>query len=103
MNTGTKGTVRRAVNTGTKGTVHGAVNTDTKEGLPVAVSVRLACRPGSASNETSQAAPRRLGIERVNVDHVNKQREVIALEQLTSHIERRPTATETGVAYDNST
>ena len=28
---------------------------------------------------------------------------VIALEQLTSHIERRPTTTETRVAYDNST
>ena len=34
---------------------------------------------------------------------INKQLEVIALEQLTLHIERRPTASETRVAYDNST
>ena len=34
---------------------------------------------------------------------INKQWEVIALEQLTSHTERRPTTTETRVAYDNST
>ena len=34
---------------------------------------------------------------------INKEWEVIALEQLTSHIECRPTTKETGVAYDNST
>ena len=34
---------------------------------------------------------------------INKEWEVTALEQLTSHIERRPTTTETRVAYDNST
>ena len=37
------------------------------------------------------------------ISWINKQWEVIALEQLTSHIERRPTTTETQVAYDNFT
>ena len=36
-------------------------------------------------------------------NRINKQWEVIALERLTSHIERRPTTTETRVADDNST
>ena len=34
---------------------------------------------------------------------ISKQWEVIALEQLTSHIDRRPTTTESRVAYENST
>ena len=34
---------------------------------------------------------------------INKQWELIALEQLTSHVERRPSTTETQVTYDNST
>ena len=37
-----------------------------------------------------------------NTMRPNKQWEVIALEQLVSHIERRPTTTETRVAYNNS-
>ena len=39
----------------------------------------------------------------IEITRINKQWEVIALEQLTSHIEPRPTTTEIRVAYDNST
>ena len=66
-----------------------------ERGVPVVLALPCLQAGGAAGVAFSDTLIRLIG-------GINKQWEVIELEQLTSHIERRPTTTETRVVYDSS-